>query len=1031
LILAQFLQSPCAFAQSELANVSGQVTDQSGAVIPDAELEIKNVETNLSFVTKTNGTGFYVFPSLKPGKYLMSVRKEMFRTVTVTDIVLNVQDNISRNFELQVGSSSESITVTADAGHVDMSPAVSTVVDQQFVQNMPLNGRSFQSLIDMTPGIVFATANSTQPGQFSVNGQRTNTNYFMVDGVSANISAGAMSTMGQTMGGTTPGWTIAGGTNGLVSVDAMQEFRIQTSTYAPEFGRSPGGQISVATRSGSNAFHGNTFDFLRNDVFDARNYFNTYPQWKPPLRQNDFGGTFGGPIVKDKTFFFFSYEGLRLRQPETYTASFYTAAARAKMAAVWLPFVNADPIPDGPVNANGFTAPITMSVSLPTTLDAYSMRVDHSLTNRINLFARVNYAPSTAVGGYQNENRTNNFTDITTMTGGATFTLNATQTNDFRANWSHVEAGDTQYAVNFYGGVIPAESVLYPSGFAQENTQLFTGTTGVGSSFGPRLGPFSNNVQRQLNFVDTFSWMKGKHQLKFGFDFRRMKPSPAFAPQSIQLIASYADLQAGTVTISPSTGGSNTVILNNYSMFAQDTFQVWSHLSLTYGVRWDVTSVPKSATDEPIYAVTGVFDSQPLALAPAGTPLWHTKLGNFAPRVGAAYEVTPKTVVRGGFGVFYDMGIPLSLASQVAIDFPWYRLTTSASSIPFNYSNSAIFQLPPFSLIPTGVSSVAVSAFDPNMNLPRVLEWNVAFERQLSQSQALIVSYVGSRGHNLIRQDSISPLGVTPPWSISAVRNGDWSRYDSLQAQFQRRLSRGLQTTLSYTLAKSTDTASNDSSNISARSLSQIDIGVNEGYSDFDVRHAFAGVASYELPSFGAGLIRAVTKGWALDGIENVHSGLPINITSNTSVIFNGVSQRIRPDVVPGQPFWIYTPATPGGRKLNSAAFTAAANNVPGDLTRNLLRNFGVSQTDLALRRRFDLSERVKLDLSVEYFNIFNHPMLALTGSNLLVGNGNFGVASVTQSVLIGGNSGQGGGVNPMYQMGGPRSGQFTLKISF
>ena len=297
--------------------------------------------------------------------------------------------------------------------------------------------------------------------------------------------------------------------------------------------------------------------------------------------------------------------------------------------------------------------------------------------------------------------------------------------------------------------------------------------------------------------------------------------------------------------------------------------------------------------------------------------------------------------------------------------------------------------------------------------------------------QALVVSYVTSRGDTLVRQDSISPLGVTPPWSISAVRSGDWSRYDSLQAQFQRRMSHGLQTTLSYTLAKSTDTASNDSSNISARSLSQVNIGVNEGYSDFDVRHAFAGVASYELPSFGSGLIRAVTNGWALDGIENAHSGLPINIMSSTSVIFNGVSQRIRPDVVPGQPFWIYTANTPGGRKLNPAAFAAAANNVPGDLTRNLLRNFGMSQTDLALRRRFDLGERVKLDLRVEYFNIFNHPMVALTGSNLLVGNGTFGVASVTQSVLIGGNSGQGGGVNPMYQMGGPRSGQFTLKISF
>jgi outer membrane receptor protein involved in Fe transport len=1027
--------NPFAFAQTSSATLSGTVLDPSGAVVPDAQVLVTNADTNVSVATKTNGSGVYVVEGLIPGRYRMVITKMGFKQITIMDVTLHIQDTVSRNFNLEVGATSETVNVSAE-GELNINTtdgSVSTVVDQQFVANMPLNGRSFQSLISMTPGVVFAAGSATQTGQFSVNGQRTASNYFMVDGVSANVGAGTSSTMGPTLSGSTPGWTIAGGTNGLVSVDAMQEFRIQTSTFAPEFGRSPGGQISVATKSGSNAFHGNAFDYLRNDVLDARNYFNKVPAAKPPLRQNDFGGTFGGPIIKDKTFFFFSYEGIRLRQPQTYTGSFYTAAARAKMASVWKPFVNADPIPDGPVNANGFSAPLTMSVSLPSTLNATSIRVDHNLTKRIILFARYNYAPSNAVGGFQNESRTMNTANVETATAGAIFTLSTNKTNDFRANWSYAAGGDKQYAENFYGGVMPPESSLYPAGFTMQDTQLYTSTTGTGNAFGPRLGPFSDNHQRQLNFVDTFSWTTGKHQLKFGFDLRRMKPTPSFAPQSIGITASYADLQAGTVTVNMSTGGANTVILRNYSSFAQDTFKASSRLTLTYGIRWDVNQAPISATNKPIYAVQGVFDSQPLAVAPAGTPIWHTKLANFSPRVGTAYQVTPKTVVRGGFGIFYDMGVPFMLSSQLAINFPWYRSVVSASSIPFNLSNPAIFQLPPFSLSTAGVSSVTVGAFDPNLKLPRVYEWNVAFERELGRGQSVTVSYVAAKGQDLIRQDGIRPV-VTPPWSISAVYNGDWSYYDSLQVEFQRHMSHGLQAMVSYTWSKSTDTASNDNTNISTVKLSDINIGVNEGYSDFDVRHNFSGAVSYELPSLGSGrLSQALTKGWALDGIVRMRSGLPINILNYTNVLFNGVAQRIRPDAVAGQPFWIEDGNAPGGKRLNTAAFIANASNVPGNLTRNLLRNFGMNQTDLALRRRFALTERVKMDLRVEYFNIFNHPMLALGSSDILLNYGNFGKASQTLNTFLGGGTSQsqGGAVASQYGMGGPRSGQLTLKVSF
>jgi len=229
-----------------------------------------------------------------------------------------VQDALSLNFTLPIGAAYEVLTVEGGAALVNTESAtVSTVVDRQFAENLPMNGRSFQTLIELTPGVVVTPSTTTENGQFSINGQRTASNYWMVDGVSANIGVGAASnTPGNGLGGTLGSFSALGGTNSLVSVDALQEFRIQTSTYAPEFGRTPGGQISIVTRSGTNQWHGTLFDYLRNDVFDASNWFNGYAN-DPPLpkakeRQNDFGGTLSGPILRDKTFFFFSYEGLRL-----------------------------------------------------------------------------------------------------------------------------------------------------------------------------------------------------------------------------------------------------------------------------------------------------------------------------------------------------------------------------------------------------------------------------------------------------------------------------------------------------------------------------------------------------------------------------------------------------------------------------------------------------------------------------------------------------------------------------------------------
>ncbi len=406
----------------ELAAVTGLVTDPNGRSVPGVIVLITNLGTNIVSRTVTNDQGIYRVPSLQPGIYRMTLDKDGFKSIVKSGVELHVQDVASINFELQVGSVNETVTVEAGGLSINTTDAtVSTVVDRQFAENLPLNGRSFQTLIELTPGVVITPTNAGDNGQFSVNGQRAASNYWMVDGVSANIGIGAAVTNpANGLAGAVGSFSAGGGTNSLVSVDALQEFRIQTSTYAPEFGRTPGAQISIVTRSGANQVHGTVFDYLRNDLFDANDWFADSKRLKKPEeRQNDFGGTFSGPILEDRTFFFFSYEGLRLRLPQTALTtvpcdSTCTVFGNARTAASsgMQPFLNAYPIPNGPEvfipctpNVNGCppsgqqptgAAQFNKSYSNPSTLDAYSLRIDQKLTPKWNLFGRLISASITA-----------------------------------------------------------------------------------------------------------------------------------------------------------------------------------------------------------------------------------------------------------------------------------------------------------------------------------------------------------------------------------------------------------------------------------------------------------------------------------------------------------------------------------------------------------------------------------------------------------------------------------------------------------
>jgi outer membrane receptor protein involved in Fe transport len=1086
-LIATLVLARLTYCQADTATVSGVITDQSGGVVVGAEVLVTNADTNIAWTGISNGSGIYLVTGLRPGRYRIHIAKEGFKGIDLTDLTLNVQDSVSRNFTLQIGSTSESISVEGNALQVNTQDAtVSTVVDRQFAENLPMNGRSFQTLIELTPGVVVTAPTGNDGGQFSVNGQRPVSNYWMVDGVSANFGVQTLSP-GNSSAGTLPSFSVLGGTNSLVSVDALQEFRIQTSTYAPEFGRTPGGQISIVTRSGTNQFHGTAFDYLRNDVFDANNWFNgenilnPTPLPKAQERQNDFGGTFSGPILKDRTFFFFSYEGLRLRLPQTALttvpdASFTpggTTNSRQNAMPALQPFLNAYPLPnpnspeifvacdpatDPSCPSSGQkptgSAALNASYSNPATLDAYSLRVDQKLGDKLNLFGRYNYSPSRiAQRGGGSALSTVGSSNITTQTAtvGVTWAISPTAANEFRFNYSRNNGESSALLDNFHGAIPPA-SLLLPTPFTTQNANFLFDIFGLAQT-SPSLhaGLGAGNLMRQINITDNLSVQRGTHSLKFGVDYRRL--SPIYRPAAYQqqvFFATVADAGAGNLNFGiVQSQVTSALLFHNLGVFAQDTWRITPRLTLTYGLRWDTDFAPSSGSGPSLLAVTGydLNDLSKLALAPAGTPPFKTTYGNVAPRIGAAYQLSQspdwQTVLRGGFGLFYDLATSQAgNADHLGLSYPFGAFSFllgppsgGSSTFPLSPSDAT----PPIINVATlAAGTSTLYAFDPKLKLPYTLQWSFALEQALGKQQSLSASYIGSVGRRLIQSADVqNPPGFPFPFT-RLVGNGATSDYDALQLQFQRRLSQGLQALASYTWSHSIDDGSTGSyANASSTSVPGISPNSNRGPSDFDIRNTFSAGVTYEIPTPKINAFaNAILRGWSTESFILARSATPEDIYyANTfpSTLIHGGSTSIRPDVVPGEPLYLYGPQYPGGKAFNPAAFApppVGGDGFPlrqGNLGRNTLRGFGATQWDFAVHRDFPIHESLKLQFRAEMFNVLNHPNFGPPAP--AVDGANFGVA--TQMLGQGLTEPGAAGFNPLYQIGGPRSIQLALKLTF
>jgi hypothetical protein len=1038
--------SPAAAARAPLtSSLSGTVVDENEAIVPGARVTVSNHATGLQRQVLTDGEGYFVFPMLPPGVYTTRVTQQGFAPVEVRDVTLGEGDQLAFRIQLKVGSIGLYITVedTVWARHENSSTGV--VFDRKEVERLPLNGRSLQSLFEFVPGVVLTRASFSEQGQFSVNGQRANANYFTVDGASANFGVSAGAAPGQAAGGSLPALTALGSTHALASAEALQEVRVLASAYAPEFGRMPGAQVSFITRSGTNEFHGGAYEYFRHDALSANDWFaRNRGLKKARLRQNNFGAVLGGPLVRDRLFFFASYEGLRLVHPQAVITEVPATDVRRAAPESLRPYLDTFPLPNGPECVCGFGV-FAASYSDAARMGSGGLRLDASPGEKWLLFGRLNLSPSEVTqrgrgfirGASAQGLNTLSRTSVTTrtLTFGATHFASPKVTAEVRANWS-VSHGTTSFELDDFGGARPLPpSLLVPPDVASRDASFYLSVLG-GLNTSLAWGKGADNTQRQFHLPGSVTVVAGDHMLKAGADYRLLLPvyGPPGYTQAVTFNgvlgrnlnfndAADGTLASGKAALALVSGepGPRAPSFVNFSAFAQDTWRAAPRLTLTYGLRWELNPPPteRHGRHPSFIALKGGASAQP-ELAPPGAALWETTYGNFAPRAAAAYQLSRGwgTLARGGFGLFYDLGTGPAAQAFGSV-FP-YVSTQRARSVllPLQKNLAAPVKA-------TGQQQPlpdTVYAFDSHLKLPYSLQWGAAVEQPLGRGQLFTAAYVGSAGRRLLREV------VQPhvPWfrEVRHVTNDSRSDYHAMQLQFQRRAARGLQVWASYTLAHATDDASEESSLIAPISAA---LKHPRGPSNFDVRHSLAAALTYDLPELsGGGPVGGLLRGWAVDATLKARSATPFSVVYTTDLANGDVAELTYPDFVKGVPLYVGGPGLPGGRRVNRAAFIPSFSGQ--NLGRNSLRGFGFSQVDFSLRRQLNLTERVRLHLRAEVFNLFDRPNFGNPVNDL--GSTLFGQSVQT----LGGSLGAGGvngGLSPVYQVGGPRSAQFTLKVQF
>jgi len=1004
------------------ASLSGTVTDSTGAAVPGVAVVAKNQATGVESNTKTDTAGAYLFPALPIGLYRLEIKATNFQTAVVTDIQLQVASAQIRDVQLKIGQTAETVEIVADAVVVDTTTnSLGQVLNDKTVQEIPLNGRHFTDLGLLTPGTMTPPANGflSAPlrgqGSFGINtaGQREDTTNWLVNGINLNDPVQNQITF-------------------QPPIDTLAEFKIDNSAFPAEYGRNSGAIVNLATRSGTNSYHGEAFEFLRNNALDARNFFNPVGGVQNPFRRNEFGGDFGGPIVKNKVFFFLAYEGIRQNQSLTVSTQVPSQNDRAtvtspaiKSLLTLVPAGNAarPGTPPTPATFDLFNGGAAATVALNQ--GSGDIDIELGQKDRIHGYYVVQKdlrqepllptAPATIPGfGDTREG----LRQLTTFSEDHTFSASLANTVRLGFNRIHLTflpnalLDPVKFNINLPTGA-PVATGLPDINIA--NTLLFGGPNNEPQGRG--------DTTVALN--DTLSWLRGRHTFAFGGEIRRSYNDNIAENVGLFTYTTFANFLADRAsTASVLLGaGNNRLLQPSYEGFVQDSFKWKPNLTVNIGLRYAWNSTPTEARGR----FTN-FDPTTGTLVSATQP-YRTNNKNFQPRIGFAWDPFKdgKTSVRASYAIL-TQDPTINIVTGLSGNPPFALPVSAAGAITLENPGAAI----------RGVS-LGPASIDPNFDNSYAQDWNLGIQRQLTPTLGLEVSYVGVKGTHLqltrnvnqpflvgANYGAVKPFPTLPANSpvipsqcqapnpacglnnINQVNSVGNSHYNALWVTLTKHLSRGLQFQTSYTFSKSLDYNS-----LSTGESLFIQNAYNPrgdyGLSEFDARHRFVLSGFYQFPFKANRLV----SGWQLGVITVAQSGNPLT-PSLTIVPGPGIAFVARPDITgPAK-----TTGDPAQYFANKAVFVSpcvAGVCHPGNLGRNAITGPDFLNTDFSVIKNTKLTERFNLQFRTEMFDVLNHPNFG--NPTLTTTSGSFGRISSTRT--------------PTGDFGSSRQIQFALKLQF
>ena len=1023
-LVCLLLSAASAYAQLDLGSIDGTVTDSSGGVIAGANVQVRNLDTDFVLKLVTNSSGLYSAPLLRPGQYQITVEAPGFQRVVRSGVVLQVQDKLRIDFQMQLGQATESVGVTGDAPLLESESATTgEVINTQQITELPLNGRDWLRLGRLAPGTV--STYYARDRSFTANGMRSIENTYLIDGVSNVSYLRGLDDRRRDVIRPSP--------------DALQEFKVETSLFSAEFGQSAGAVINATLKSGTNRPHGSLFEFGRNAAFDATPFFQPAGTSKPRFNQHQFGGTLSGPIVRDKLFFFFSYEGLRESNPSPQSDAVPTlamrngdfsggvtiydpstlrtvngVAVRDPFQGNQIPMARWDPVARNLITA--YPAPNQSGVrnfvynpASTTTSDQTNTRMDYRIGSKDQIFGRYSQLDSPTLNPAALPPPANLPVTVTDVTHGVAgswiHNFGPTFIEELRYGFNRIQSSQsTGTQPNNYG--IP--NALAP-GVQGPPVINVTGLNSLGAQGNIPIDKLSETHE----VLDNITKVLGNHTLKAGFDFRLIsaftnstlngKAALTFNGAYTQLPSSrsntgapFGDFLLGLAQTG--TVGSRIVADEQgkvYAGYFQDDWKVTRTLTLNIGIRYEVATPYVEANNHSANFIYAPNSPRYGTLALAGVngnsrELINTDTNNVAPRFGFAWQALKKTVVRGGYGIFYGQDEGYGVVARMVGNPPFF-VSVAFPSDQLNPLLTLSGGFPASAIDPKNAVNPAAVGYPKDSPLPYVQQWGLNVQQELVGDWIVEAGYVGNLGLKLNgARDLNQPLpgagainGRRPYptfGSIRAVEPFDRSTYDGLNLRAEHRFTRGFSFLASYTWGHAIDIASaiNGEDDYSVLPQNSRNLNLERGDASFDVRQRLATNYIWELP-FGRGKAWATGRasrlfgGWSIQGVTEVEAGHPFNITTSTDPSNTGTTERpnrLRSGHLPADQRTI-------NHWFDTAAFVLPAQFTFGNAPRNALHGPGRYNFDTAIHRQFAITERFRLTFRAEAFNAFNHPQFS------------------------------------------------------